>query len=636
MKSLFISVLNMSITGSVVILAVVLGRFILKKAPKKYSYILWLIPAFRLICPFSFRSALSIFNFSFFNVTSRKNTYIPTMNFVSESLEPTVRETENIVYAGGFASGTYEVESVYSSEEIIMLFLAGVWLVGALALFVYGIISYRNIKTCIGASDYYKENIYINKYISSPFVLGFIKPEIYLPYSLDEADYAYVLAHEGIHINRKDHIIKLAAYFILCVHWFNPLCYLAFFLMSKDMEMSCDERVLRENEGIKKNYSITLLSFASGKKFSLTSPLAFGETSVKSRIKNVLGYKKPVFAASAAGVLLLAVIIVLFMSNPSVKKLKEIAPMVSTEKYTDYEWVVGTNYNTHALWYGQWESFVDELEEIEIYSEPLKIAENKKDDDNFVLAVSINGEIYEKNYIFINFSKDYTEVWVNDVHLNDKTENSDVYKVKNPQRVKEIIESTRDTYYQNYLNILYLENDFTVEKADNKIIEIFIDKNQLPQLSEIPSDRDEGPTVMYEFENDGILVYDGDNSDIYLKYILRTDNGGKNMLRFDFRTVYDIKNCDNILIYGDYQYYYGLYESKPFGDYLEAFDNIVYDGGSEIENGIENVGNIGPTDLMGIGRSAHIEVYMDEEVYSNINDYIKFYIDSPSYNLKAK
>lgn len=632
MKSLFITVLNMSITGSFVILAIMLARLLIKKAPKKYSYVLWLIPAFRLICPFSFRSVFSIFNLNFWNVSSRKNTYAPTMNFVTENAEPYKPEYEYIIHhgVGGFSS--YKVEPTYNMEEIIFYILSLIWIIGTAALLIYGLISYYNLKTKICDEVYLKDNIYVSKYISSPFVLGFIKPKIYIPEGIEESALSYVILHENCHIKKKDHIIKLISYLILCIHWFNPLCWLAFFEMTKDMEMSCDEKVLKENEGIKKNYSLVLLSFASGKKMGFTSPIAFGETSVKSRIKNVLSYKKPIFITAAAAAVILSVIAVVFASNPATQKLKELVPVASTKKCSSYAWIVGTDYNTNRVWYQHDEKFADELEDIEISLNPL--ADSEKEVGNFVLAVSNKGETYEKDYVYINFSKDYTKVWINDIHLNAETESSEVYKVLNPQKVKVIIESTRDGYYQNYVNIMKLENDFTLERAENEIIEIFIDKSELPELNEIPSD-DEDPIVMYEFENDGLLVYDGETSNIYLKYLLRLNDSSE--IRFDFRTVYDVPDeNEKILIYGEYHHYFGIYESKPFGDYLKALDNKVYDGEKVTENGIRNVGNMGVIELLGIGRSAHIEAYMDEKIYEGIENHIRFNLDVPCYVVKPK
>ena len=493
-------------------------------------------------------------------------------------------------------------------------------------------INYLSVKTKVEVSEHYTDNVYKNKNISTPFVLGFIKPNIYLPYNLGEEVSPYVLAHENYHIKRKDHIIKLLAYVVLSAHWFNPFCWLAFFEMTKDMEMSCDEKVLKENEGIKKNYSLVLLSFATGKKMSFTSPIAFGETSVKSRIKNVLSYKKPIFITAAAAAVILLVIAVVFASNPATQKLKELVPVASTKKCSSYAWIVGTDYNTNRVWYQHDEKFADELEDIEISLNPL--ADIEKEVGNFVLAVSNEGETYEKDYVYINFSKDYTKVWINDIHLNAETESSEVYKVLNPQKVKDIIENTRGGYYQNYVNIMKLENDFTLERAENEIIEIFIDKSELPELNEIPSD-DEDPIVMYEFENDGLLVYDGETSNIYLKYLLRLNDSSE--IRFDFRTVYDVPDeNEKMLIYGEYHHYFGIYESKPFGDYLKALDNKVYDGEKVTENGIRNVGNMGVIELLGIGRSAHIDAYMDEKIYEGIENHIRFNLYVPCYVVKPK
>lgn len=637
MKSLFITVLNMSITGSFVILAIMLARLLIKKAPKKYSYVLWLIPAFRLICPFSFRSVFSIFNLNFLNVSSRKDTYAPTMNFVSESVEPTRRRTESFIYPGGFSSGTYEVSNNYSTEENLMNVLALIWIIGAFFLLVYGMINYLSVKTKVEDSEHYTDNVYKSKNISMPFVLGFIKPNIYLPYNLGEEVSPYVLAHENYHIKRKDHIIKLLAYVVLSVHWFNPFCWLAFFEMTKDMEMSCDEKVLKENEGIKKNYSLVLLSFATGKKMSFTSPIAFGETSVKSRIKNVLSYKKPIFITAAAAAVILLVIAVVFASNPATQKLKELVPVASLRKCNNYNWAAGEGYNTWLIRQMEYESFFDELEDIEISLNPISedLSESRPN-DNYITALDLNGRGFQ-SFININFNSDFSEVWINENNLTKGNTNSRTYKVLNPEKVKTLIEQTKEQYYHNYLNVYNLEKGFNVIKNGVETIEIHVDKSSLPKLNEIPMQEDGKPFTRYPIENGGLLVYDSEVADVYLTYIMRRYNADINLLQFEFKTVYNIpKESMSIPVFYDYESLYGVYYSKPRGLYLTASDNILYDSKESIENGIENVGPRGTIEFMGMGITAHLDAYMNVEIYENAEDYFKFYIDVPIYEITPK
>ena len=470
-----------------------------------------------------------------------------------------------------------------------------------------------------------------------PFVLGFIKPNIYLPYNLGEEVSPYVLAHENYHIKRKDHIIKLLAYVVLSVHWFNPFCWLAFFEMTKDMEMSCDEKVLKENEGIKKNYSLVLLSFATGKKMSFTSPIAFGETSVKSRIKNVLSYTKPIFITAAAAAVILLVIAVVFASNPATQKLKELVPVASLRKCNNYNWAAGEGYNTWLIRQMEYESFFDELEDIEISLNPISedLSESRPN-DNYITALDLNGRGFQ-SFININFNSDFSEVWINENNLTKGNTNSRTYKVLNPEKVKTLIEQTKEQYYHNYLNVYNLEKGFNVIKNGVETIEIHVDKSSLPKLNEIPMQEDGKPFTRYPIENGGLLVYDSEVADVYLTYIMRRYNADINLLQFEFKTVYNIpKESMSIPVFYDYECLYGVYYSKPRGLYLTASDNILYDSKESIENGIENVGPRGTIEFMGMGITAHLDAYMNVEIYENAEDYFKFYIDVPIYEITPK
>lgn len=183
-------------------------------------------------------------------------------------------------------------------------------------MLVNGIVSYLKIKKGVDTATKLYDNIYQSESISSPFIIGIIKPKIYIPYNIDEEYLEYVIAHEKYHIKRGDNAVKMIAFVMLCVHWFNPLCWLAFYLVNKDMEMSCDEWVLAHNEDIKKTYSNALLSFATNKKFPSPSPLCFGESSVKSRIKNVLSFKQPKKIFSVLAIILSVSLLVACSANP--------------------------------------------------------------------------------------------------------------------------------------------------------------------------------------------------------------------------------------------------------------------------------------------------------------------------------
>ncbi|MFL0194224.1 DUF5301 domain-containing protein [Clostridium sp. WILCCON 0269] len=309
---LFINVINMSITASYAILFVLVVRLFFKKVPKIFSYNLWAVVLFRLICPFSFSSA-----FSFLKIPSshsNKIEYIPS--------------SVKLISQPGINTGGYDVNSSVNTSLLGLTSHAGnnsiygilsiIWVLGFISLIVYSIISYLILKHKVCTSVIVKDNIFQCENISSPFVLGFIKPKIYLPIGLKKTEQNYILKHEQIHIKRFDYLIKPTAFLALCLHWFNPLVWISFMLMSKDMEMSCDERVLKEfGIQIKKDYSTSLLSLSVNKNTIKGNPLAFGENNTKTRIKNILNYKRPVFWVIAASIIALILISIGLITNPS-------------------------------------------------------------------------------------------------------------------------------------------------------------------------------------------------------------------------------------------------------------------------------------------------------------------------------
>lgn len=271
MSNLFLPILKMSAVGGMVILALMLVRLILRGSPKIYSYLLWIVAAFRLLCPVTFTSEISIFN------------------YVKDS--PAVIGTETAT--------TVITESKASLFDI----LSYVWLAGMVILVIYSIVAYYRLKVRLKCAEHMYDNIYSAKGLPSPFVMGITSPVIYIPTGLSNEEREYVLKHERVHIKRGDHIIKLFAFGVLTLHWFNPFCWLAFMLMSRDMEMSCDERVLRDGSSIK-IYGNALLSMATSTRFPSPGPISFGEVGVKRRVKNILGWKKPALWITVISVIL--------------------------------------------------------------------------------------------------------------------------------------------------------------------------------------------------------------------------------------------------------------------------------------------------------------------------------------------
>jgi len=284
MDSLFLTILNMSITGAFVIAAICLARLPLRKAPKIISYCLWAVVGFRLVFPFSIESMFSLIPFNATVIPPDIASY--TVRHIDSGIPAANYVVSNVLPAASSVAGA-------SPLQVFTSISAYVWLAIAAILITFGLVSYLRLKIKMKSATHIEDNIYEADKIRSPFVLGIIKPKIYLPPGLNEHEYEYIVMHEQTHIQRKDHMTKVAAYLILCVHWFNPLAWAAFLLMSVDMEMSCDERVLKAlGLESKKSYSLSLLSQASNKRSIGISPLAFSEGGLKARIKNVLDFKK--------------------------------------------------------------------------------------------------------------------------------------------------------------------------------------------------------------------------------------------------------------------------------------------------------------------------------------------------------
>lgn len=317
--NLFLVILNMSITASFVALAVILVRFLLTRAPKIFSYILWGAVAIRLITPVSFTSSLSVLGL----VDFQKKTGTGFMEFVPQEIgmqkNPVVDiGIKEISY---FINSSYPVATPMASAnpmQIIVWIGSLIWITGIVILLLFSILSYLKILVKVRTATLVKDNIYETDQIDTPFVCGFLKPKIYIPIGMSDHELSYILLHEKIHIMRRDYLIKPFAFMLLIIHWFNPLMWLSYALMSKDMEMSCDESVVNKmGHQIKGSYSTSLLTLSVSKKGGLTgSPIAFGESNVKARIQNILTYRQPSKRMIAAYILVIATLVVGCTANP--------------------------------------------------------------------------------------------------------------------------------------------------------------------------------------------------------------------------------------------------------------------------------------------------------------------------------
>ena len=310
MDDVFLKLVNLSISASWLILSVLVLRVVLKKAPKWVMPLLWGVVALRLVCLFSIESALSL-------IPSAET--IPS-EIVTETREPVLYEQATLdIVTNPTLPSAAEVPVGVSRQQAQVDFniYSVLWLAGMAALLVHALVSAGKLKRKLATAILLRDNIYESEFVDSPFVFGVVKPNIYLPMHMDEGTAAYVIAHECAHLARRDHWWKVLGYLVLALHWFNPLVWVAYILFCRDIELACDEKVVRGLDGAARaDYSQALLSCAAPKRAVAACPLAFGEGNIKTRVKSALHYKKPAFWVAAAAVLAVVIVAVCFLTNP--------------------------------------------------------------------------------------------------------------------------------------------------------------------------------------------------------------------------------------------------------------------------------------------------------------------------------
>ena len=348
MSDLFLKIVNMSISASWLVVAVLILRLVLKKAPKWVYVLLWGIVAVRLICPFSFESALSL-------IPSAETFPEKIISGPSFDVQTGITPIDNRIndYLG---DRYFEGVTVPTNNgNNVMTILTIVWIIGILLLATYTIISYQRLNRKVDTAVHYKDNIFQSENVSSPFVLGIINPRIYLPFSMNEQNLEHVVAHEQAHIRRKDHWWKPLGFLMLTIYWFNPLMWLAYVLLCRDIELACDEKVIKglSNEQ-RADYTQALVACSVNRRMIAACPLAFGEVGVKERVKSVMNYKKPAFWVIIIAVIVCVGVAICFLTNPKQDRytLRIVVPAGSQEEfvYTDEE--VSTVRNSIKIWSG--------------------------------------------------------------------------------------------------------------------------------------------------------------------------------------------------------------------------------------------------------------------------------------------
>lgn len=336
MKSLFIDVLNLSITASWIIIAVIFFRFTFKKLPRWCICIMWAIVGIRLVLPFSLESVLSLIPSKTTISISTQGNNIPQINTGISVVDKTVKPIIEKHYTG-------LPETTNSLLEEALYILSTIWLCGIIIMILYLLTTYIILHRKIRFSTPLYDNIRQSEYVTSPFVLGVFKPKIYVSYTVDQASLNYIISHEKSHIKRCDHLTKPLAFLILSIYWFNPFIWVAYILLCRDIELSCDERVITNfNKEEKQQYSAALLQNGSKHKIISACPIAFGEIGIKERVNHVMHYKKPAFFIILSCLLLCTVVGIVFLTYK--KSITDI-----NDNNASYETLEGSTYNKSSI-----------------------------------------------------------------------------------------------------------------------------------------------------------------------------------------------------------------------------------------------------------------------------------------------
>ena len=350
MNDLFLKIINMSISASWLVLAVLLLRFVLKKAPKWVNVLLWGIVAVRLAFPFSIESALSL---------------IPSAETVPMDIEMAVQPTINSgvpvinSMVNPMLSSFAPPQDVLTSANPLQIWIpifSILWIAGIAALLLYTVVSYWRLRRKVSEAVILRDNIFQSENVASPFVLGVFRPKIYLPYNMGGQDLNHVVAHEQAHIRRRDHWWKPLGFLLLTIHWFNPLMWLAYVLLCRDIELACDEKVIKVlgNEQ-RADYTQALVACSVNRRVIAACPLAFGEVGVKERVKSVMNYKKPAFWVVVLAVIACVVVAVCFLTDPEQDSytLRIVVPAGSQDDFVYSDEEVSTTGNSIVIWSGE-------------------------------------------------------------------------------------------------------------------------------------------------------------------------------------------------------------------------------------------------------------------------------------------
>ena len=423
MSEAFLKVVNMSISAGWLVLTVLALRLILKKAPKWVNVLLWGIVAIRLICPFSIESALSLIPST---ETISPEIMMDWTPEISTGIEP-LDQVVNPVISTSFAP-----QGMASANplQILIPVAANLWLLGVLILLAYTAISYLTLRHKLRTAVILRDNIFQCETVSSPFVLGILKPKIYLPYTMDGNNLDHVVAHEKAHIKRKDHWWKPLGFLLLTVYWFNPLMWVAYILLCRDIELACDEKVIAElgNEQ-RADYTHALVACAVNRRMIAACPLAFGEVGVKDRVKSIMNYRKPTFWIVVTALVVCVAVAVCFLTDPAGTSLTKW-----TIDEVDMSDTLGDIDTMSVQYYGDSitcnnndiNRFVATMSKIKVGRNSL--SQSRDENRDYAFTITINDGLH------LHFTIDFSEIWV-----DNGVKPSFSYPITNPETAMELM-----------------------------------------------------------------------------------------------------------------------------------------------------------------------------------------------------
>ncbi len=511
MDTLFLKLLNLSITASWIVLAVIAVRFLIKKAPKFISCLLWVIVALRLVCPFSFESVLSLVP----STQTIPETAITDTHFNVDSGVSVIDNSINPILDNRYPE---DITASASTGNIVLTVLGAVWLTGMIIMLLYMLLSFLKVRKQVSAKVRLRDNIFICDEVKSPFIMGVFRPEIYLPSDMESEQRDYVLSHELAHLKRHDNLWKPLGFVILSVYWFNPVIWLAYILLCRDIEAACDEKVIRDmSDEDRAGYSQALLDCGTNKKSVKVCPVAFGETGVKERVKNVLNYRKPAFWIIIIAVIASIAVAVCFLTNPktddyddftyedaNIKITENLPHVLEISPYMDFKY----REVRHGIF------FIEHFKEIKVTYDEESFADAKKQIED---TISFRGDILVDSFgktVFDSISADISDYNFRIAALSESDYPKNFWIIGMNEKEKEIIYIHVDAQDLDYIDDL---EDFLCDDA--KIPELMVEK------------RSHYDDMMFKNKKGKISpAYISKGLDAVVGQVILTENAGKDWL----------------------------------------------------------------------------------------------------------